>query len=255
MIRAIGTVLIGMGFDPRKTWAATRALPTYLKGYLAMKRQISNPGKYAIRIVPTLSDLHAASGVAKGHYFHQDLWAAREIFKRNPLRHVDVGSRVDGFVAHVLSFREIEVVDFRKLESKVQGLSFMQANMMDESAQLVNIADSVSCLHALEHFGLGRYGDPIDTEGWRKGVKNVAAVAKPEAYLYLSVPVGRPAIEFNAQRIFDPADFVDEAVKNGLELVSFSMVDDAGDFYPNAAMSAAEHQDFACGCFVFKKLS
>jgi hypothetical protein len=30
--------------------------------------------------------------------------------------------------------------------------------------------DSLSCLHALEHFGLGRYGDPIDPRGHEKGI-------------------------------------------------------------------------------------
>ena len=30
--------------------------------------------------------------------------------------------------------------------------------------------DSLSCIYALEHYGLGRYGDPIDPDGWLKGL-------------------------------------------------------------------------------------
>ena len=37
-------------------------------------------------------------------YFHQDFVVARKIFERNPRLHIDVGSRVDGFVAHVATF-------------------------------------------------------------------------------------------------------------------------------------------------------
>ena len=37
------------------------------------------------------------------------------IYAARPEKHVDVGSRVDGFVAHVASFREIEVFDVRPI--------------------------------------------------------------------------------------------------------------------------------------------
>ena len=45
-----------------------------------------------------LYDYEGKSGNASGHYFHQDLLVANMIFKTNPKRHVDVGSRMDGFV-------------------------------------------------------------------------------------------------------------------------------------------------------------
>ena len=35
--------------------------------------------------------------------------------------------------------------------------------------------DSISCLHALEHFGLGRYGDMIDPQGYEKGLFNISS--------------------------------------------------------------------------------
>ena len=41
------------------------------------------------------------------------------IYNSKPKRHIDVGSRVDGFVAHVASFREIEVFDVRPLEKSI----------------------------------------------------------------------------------------------------------------------------------------
>lgn len=252
--RALGTFLIGVGFDPRKTLAALRAFPYYVNNLSTLKRQWRFENATEIfRLVPTLSDLYSASGTAKGHYFHQDLWAAREIFRRKPLRHLDVGSRIDGFIAHLLCFRDVEVIDIRKLESKVRGLSFKQADMMQGHTDSSLKADSVSCLHALEHFGLGRYGDPIDLNGWKKGIANIASIAQPGAVVYLSVPIGRPAIEFNAQRIFSPEHFTNEAALNELTLESFSLVDDLGDFQEGVSFEAADGVIFGCGCFVFKK--
>src|ERR1700690_2720863 len=49
---------------------------------------------------PRYGDREALAGAIEVHYFHQDLWAARRIEKLRPVRHVDIGSRLDGFVAH-----------------------------------------------------------------------------------------------------------------------------------------------------------
>ena len=60
-----------------------------------------------------LNERFEESGIMSGHYFHQDLYVARKIFLQNPGKHVDIGSRTDGFVAHVAAFREIEIFDIR----------------------------------------------------------------------------------------------------------------------------------------------
>lgn len=254
LVRRIGTFSLGLGLDPRKLLAAVRAVPHYISAALEFRRQMRLGGQAAnFRLVPTLSDLYASSGVAQGHYFHQDLWAAREIFKRNPARHFDVGSRVDGFIAHLLCFRDVEVFDIRLLTSKVAGLHFRQANLMSAKGLDVNAADSVSCLHALEHFGLGRYGDPVDVDGWKKGLVNLTSMIKPTGILYLSVPVGKSTVEFNAHRIFAATEVVAEAGSAGLDLQSFSFIDDSGDFRPDAAIAATDGLEFGCGCFLFIK--
>jgi hypothetical protein len=77
---------------------------------------------------PVLHERRDEAGRASGHYFHQDLWAARLIREANPTRHVDIGSRIDGFGAHLLTFREVEVFDIRPLAAKVAGLKFIQAD-------------------------------------------------------------------------------------------------------------------------------
>jgi len=252
MIRQLGTFLLAIGFDPRRLLASTKFVPVFAKQAVETYSKSRKQGDFQFAWLPVLSDRYHQSGVAKGHYFHQDLWAARAIYSRAPSVHIDVGSRVDGFVAHLLSFREVHVIDVRPLASNVPGLKFLQADLMKEAITLPK-ADSVSCLHALEHFGLGRYGDPLDVNGWRKGVKNLAAMLTEGGILYVSVPVGSSQrIEFNAHRVFHPRTIVEEFKNNGCELVEFSAVDDSGDFVTQADLEHCSYQ-FGCGCFVFQK--
>lgn len=262
--RRLGTTLISLGFDPRKVYRSMRFLSGYWRGLRQWKQLgAGNPAQpFELRLLPTLADRYAESGVASGHYFHQDLWAARQVHAHAPQRHLDVGSRVDGFIAHLLSFREVEVVDIRQLDSPIAGLRFRQADLMSDSPLQVEPADSVSCLHALEHFGLGRYGDPITPDGWRLGLRNLARLVAPGGRLYVGVPIGRPAVEFNAQRIFHPRYIVDEAALHGLQLRSFSHVNDAGQFHdgagqpgtdPLSSLNGLELLDYGCGLYLFEK--
>jgi hypothetical protein len=143
------------------------------------------------------------------------------------------------------------VLDIRELSSKVPGLRFRQADLMQSAGDNVASTDSLSCLHALEHFGLGRYGDPIDIDGWRKGLLHLSQMLVPGGHLYLSVPIGPQAVEFNAHRIFDPRTIVDAGKAVGLELLTFSFVDDGGDFYENHSVDDALLCEYGCGCFEF----
>jgi SAM-dependent methyltransferase len=231
-------------------------LPQFLRDWREIRRQqarssIDFPfGK----LYPILEDRRANAGSAKGHYFHQDLLVARRIFANAPQRHVDVGSRIDGFVAHVAAFREIEILDVRPLASTIPNVRFRQADLMAPlDPALAGHYDSVSCLHALEHFGLGRYGDPIDFEGHLKGLDALKRLVSPGGRLYLSVPVGPQRIEFNAHRVF--------AVRTLLDLVSdmrvetFSYVDDRGDLHENASLTPdAVASNFGCryGCGILE---
>lgn len=254
-VRRAGTFLLHFGFDPRCALASLRFLPDYLSGALRIRNSLkrSIEPNFTFRWLPILSDRHMAGGTARGHYFHQDLWAARHIFASHPQRHVDVGSRIDGFIAHLLVFREVEMLDVRDIESTLDALRFHQADLMQEGAVEPESTDSLSCLHALEHFGLGRYGDPINVNGWYIGLKNLASMLCRGGRLYLSVPIGPQAIEFNAQRIFAPETIVDAGKVLGLSMIEFSYVDDAGDFHENCLIEEASGCQFGCGCYVFEK--
>jgi hypothetical protein len=89
--------------------------------------------------------------------------------------------------------------------------------------QWQNCADCVTCLHSIEHFGLGRYGDPIDANGWKSGLMHLAAIVRPGGRLILSTPVGSQRIKFNSHRIFDPMTIRShaESINLGLDRFAF----------------------------------
>jgi SAM-dependent methyltransferase len=233
-----------------------KGLPAFLKEYREIRRQAgSSPQEFPFGpTYPCLDDRRQESGTAKGHYFHQDLLVANRIFVNNPTRHVDIGSRIDGLVAHAAAFREIEVLDIRELTSPAPNISFRRADLMDPDFALADYCDSVSCLHALEHFGLGRYGDRIDVQGHLRGWENIHRLLKKGGKLYFSVPIGPQRIEFNAHRVFSLATLL-SMCEDRYRLDAFSYVDDAGDLQRDPAMTPESvHGSFGCryGCGIFE---
>ncbi len=204
--------------------------------------------------MPCLRDWYDEGGATKSEYFWQDLLVARMIFSAKPHRHVDIGSRIDGFVAHVAAFREIEVFDIRPIHASIPGVIFRQEDLMQSFFAMSDYCDSLSCLHALEHFGLGRYGDPLDPDGFSKGLANMSGLLKSGGILYLSVPLGIDRVEFNANRVFDPQRIIDLARGNSLELSALSIIQEGRVMEaPMKDLSKLASQRYALGIFTFRK--
>jgi len=155
--------------------------------------------------LPILGEWREASG-NPGAYFFQDRLVARWILDAAPLRHIDIGSRIDGFIGHLSVFRQVEVLDIRPQPIEIPGVRFHQLDLTKPlNDSWVESAESLSCLHTIEHFGLGRYGDELDPLAHLKGLAQITGILKPGGRLYLSTPVGRERVEFNAHRIFSAA--------------------------------------------------
>lgn len=228
---------------------------TQIPKYIAHKSKFKRLGGGDVELFPILSEFNESAGVMSGHYFHQDLHVARHIFRSQPRRHFDIGSRIDGFVAHVASFMDVHIFDVRGLDSHVPGIHFRQADLMSEQNWGEQV-ESLSCLHTLEHFGLGRYGDRIDPEGHLKGFKNMVALVAPGGVFYLSFPIGsRERVEFNAHRVFHPTSVLNWAGSEHLTLEEFSWVDDGGNFHQGSSIEAAasSYLNYGCGIYVFRK--
>src|ERR1700737_2012841 len=127
MLRKINSYLRFLGIDFMLGIRNLNALRWFYYDYRNLKRQLAGDTAFPFtQWHPIFTDKFLDSGVLSGYYFHQDLLIAQRIFLNNPQKHVDIGSRTDGFVAHVAVFREIEVFDIRTLISKVDNIKFVQ---------------------------------------------------------------------------------------------------------------------------------
>ncbi|WP_035990496.1 DUF268 domain-containing protein [Leptolyngbya sp. KIOST-1] len=247
------------GFEPLRLILSLRGLPKYLLDWMTFRKRYNGE----LRIRPYLNDRFSQVESTKSEYFLQDLIVAREVHNAKPVRHVDVGSRVDGFVAHVASFRELEAFDVRLVRAQVPGIIFRQLDLMDKEA-VSNFSlekgycDSLSCLHALEHFGLGRYGDPINPDGYKQGFQNMASLLKSGGQLYLSVPIGRQRVEFNGNWVFDPKTILNLANAEGLKLekliiIKSGIVTYLSEFNEEVIVDLVEENNYSLGIFFFSK--
>ncbi len=250
------------GFDPLQFRNALLGWSNLRRMRRTLKQQASqSPLKDTFPLgsgYPCYDDQNSNAGTAAGHYFHQDLIVARDIFNKSPLRHIDVGSSVNGFVSHVATFREIDVIDIRPLGSHVNGINFVQKDVMEPVGEFRHCTDSLSCLHALEHFGLGRYGDPVDFDGWMIGLNNLMDMVKPGGTFYLSVPTGiKSRIEFNAHRVFS-LPFLRAQLQGLFEIERLAFVLDDGSLVENVDLDQSEFEDsfhaaYGCSVWFLKK--
>jgi SAM-dependent methyltransferase len=183
------------------------------------------------------------------HYFYQGAWLARRLSITKPLCHVDVGSSV-AMVSVLSAGVPMIFLDYRPLAVKLSGLRPVAGNVT-HLPFASNSLTSLSSLHVIEHVGLGRYGDPLEPEGSRRAAGELERVLQPGGRLFLSVPVGRERVCFNAHRVHAPGTI--QSYVPGLRLESFSLIDDAGRFTEHTPLEAAERLEYGCGLFEFVK--
>jgi len=222
----------------RKLGAHLRAFPQKVARYNAIRREetlfwqryeeTASQGFSRGSSHYCLDDADSQAGVASGHYFHQDLLVAQRVHHAAPTAHLDVGSSVSGLVAHIASFRTVHYLDIRPIHSDADNVTFHQGDLLKAPKFMYESFDSVSCLHTLEHIGLGRYGDEVDPAGWVKGIRALSALLVPGGTLYVSVPCStEPRVEFNAHRVFDPQTF-STALARDFDVIGFDVVLDNG---------------------------
>lgn len=185
-------------------------------------------------------------------YFYQAVWATGKIRAAAARLHVDVGSEVN-FVGMLSTMLPVEFVDIRPLPVEVENLTCRKGSIVSLPYADASAA-SVSCMHVLEHIGLGRYGDAIDPEGTHKGCRELARILAPGGSLYVSIPIGTPRVKFNGLRVFSVEEIL--AYFRGLDLADMAFVDNFGRYHPrvdpgNIAFDERAGTDFALGCFHF----
>jgi SAM-dependent methyltransferase len=215
------------------------------------EQKLSSRALAVERLIPFLNDSTSNTSFDP-HYIYHPAWAARILQKTNPEYHIDISSTVT-FCSIVSAFIPIHFYDYRPANIQLNNLHMDQANLMCLPFE-TNSVNSISCMHTVEHIGLGRYGDPIDYNGDIKAMKEISRVLIPTGNLLFVVPVGKRRIEFNAHRIYHYEDIINAFPE--LELVEFSLVPDNYEetgMILNPSCELINSQNWGCGCYWFTK--
>jgi SAM-dependent methyltransferase len=183
------------------------------------------------------------------HYTYHPAWAARVLAQTKPELHVDISS-ILSFGTIVSAFVPVKFYDYRPANIQLPNYESDSADLTKLSFA-DNLISSLSCMHTIEHIGLGRYGDPLDADGDRKAIEELKRVLKPGGDLLFVTPVGKPTIAFNAHRIYSYEQIIEYF--SPLTIKEFSLIPDSGGLIENADPALVAAQQYGCGCFWFKK--
>lgn len=196
--------------------------------------------------LPCLGD-QAGTIPFEPHYLYHPAWALRVLARTRPARHVDVSSTLP-FVAMASAIVPVDYYEYRPPHLELDNVRVFHGDLLALPMDDASVG-SLSCMHTIEHVGLGRYGDPIDPLGDLKAAAELKRVLAPGGSLLVVVPVGRPRVRFNANRIYGYDDVL--ALFEGLRLEEYLLVADDARLSYGASPQQTDVQEEGCGCFWF----
>ena len=246
---------VQFGFDIRRFLFAFLRIPGFIIDLISFKKKY----KGKLIIVPSLHDKYTSNGDYEHEYFWQDLFVSQAIYLKNPELHIDIGSRIDGFIANLATCMNVTVFDIREQNVKIPNVNFEQADLMSSSSvsKYKNKFKSISCLHTIEHFGLGRYGDPIMVDGFDIGFTNIVSMIDKGGLLYLSTPISNSSyVEFNSNRVTDYKKIIEFSKNLDLTIKDFRTITANGvskSLIENPQDGMKDVGDYILGLFVLEK--
>ena len=212
-----------------------------------------NDSRFALKWRNRHIQLYDRYGITKidRHYIYHPAWAARILALTNPKIHIDISSTVN-FCSLVSAFIPVKFYDYRPTRIELSGLQCDREDLCNLTFENESI-ESLSCMHVVEHIGLGRYGDPLSVDDDIKAMQELTRVLAVGGNLIFVVPIGVPIIQFNAHRVYS-YDMIISYFKS-LKLKEFSLVtmDSDKGIIKNASKEQADLEHYACGLFWFVK--
>lgn len=231
-------------FTSQFRWSHFKNIFWYANDYWNIKKEKNNNFSN-FKLAPYLNDKTIFTPIDPV-YFFQDTWAARKIFELKPSHHYDVGSSAKT-IGILSQFVPITMIDIRPLPLVLPNLCFIEGSILDLPFE-DNSIQSISSLCVVEHIGLGRYGDKINSFGSEESVRELKRVVIVGGTLIFSVPVDRVnTVYFNAHRaftreyilsLFDGYELLEERYQYGFDLIK----------------TYDPERGFGTGLFMFRKL-
>lgn len=225
-----------------------KTLVKFIVAYRKYKQLPEAENLKLTNIFPYISD-DVSTTPFDAHYFYQGVWAFEKIMKSNVEHHIDVGSEV-GWAGLLSTITKVTFLDIRPFKTQLKNLTVKKGDILDMPYDN-NSIDSLSCLHVLEHVGLGRYGGKLNPAGSKESCKELQRILSVNGNLYVSVPVGREITYFNACRVHSPETII--KYFNNLKLLELSGITDSGLFIRNINADILRSSGYACGLFWFTK--
>lgn len=230
-----------------------KGLSSYKRDYKSLKNLSLHtkerlPFNWANRL-PCLKD-KTENTPFDNHYVYHPAWAARILAKTKPDLHIDISSTLN-FCAIVSAFIPVHFYDYRPAQLKLENLVSEKGDLLALPFESGTIA-SISCMHTIEHIGLGRYGDPLDYDGDIKAINELIRVTKHGGDILFVTPLGKAILLFNAHRIYSYEQVV--TYFEGCKLEEFSFIPEKGAIINNANPILVKNETYGCGCFYFKKI-
>ena len=200
---------------------------------------------------PCLNDKTTSTSFDRHYVFHT-AWAARCVVQYKPTKHIDISSSLY-FCSILSAYVPVEFYDYRPAKLDLDNLKSQHGDLLHLPFKDGEVS-SISCMHVIEHVGLGRYGDCLDSVGDLRAIAELRRVLAPNGHLLFVVPVGQQKVAFNAHRIYSYEQIV--GYFSDLMLNEFSLIPDteiAGGLVRHADPSLVKIQNYACGCFWFQK--
>ncbi len=124
---------------------------------------------------------------------------------------LDIGS-YQHFAIGLSAAFVVETIDVREVAAWLNSMYALYqcttGNGADLPADMNNCYNAVVALSSIEHFGLGRYGDPLNLNADREAVKGISRVLHKNGHLIFSVSIANncvaPTLAFNAHRVYTP---------------------------------------------------